>query len=135
MEYKDETIDRISEKVLVEAHDKTLDMPDITIQDKMYDAHNKISTLFEPKDRYEVISELKKTPEVYNRYIRLSDNLRSRLLDFLCGKKTLPLTYDPFFKKLFNTDITPERLESFIGSIIKRKVKIQNVLTQEESLL
>lgn len=135
MEYKDETIDRISEKVLVEAHDKTLDMPDITIQDKLYDAHNKISTLFEPKDRYEVISELKKTPEVYNRYIRLSDNLRSRLLDFLCGKKTLPLTYDPFFKKLFNTDITPERLESFIGSIIKRKVKIQNVLTQEESLL
>lgn len=135
MEYKDETIDRISEKVLVEAHDKTLDMPDITIQDKLYDAHNKISTLFEPKDRYEVISELKKTSEVYNRYIRLSDNLRSRLLDFLCGKKTLPLTYDPFFKKLFNTDITPERLESFIGSIIKRKVKIQNVLTQEESLL
>ena len=135
MEYKDETIDRISEKVLVEAHDKTLDMPDITIQDKLYDAHNKISTLFEPKDRYEVISELKKTPEVYNRYIRLSDNLRSRLLDFLCGKKTLSLTYDPFFKKLFNTDITPERLESFIGSIIKRKVKIQNVLTQEESLL
>lgn len=135
MEYKDETIDRISEKVLVEAHDKTLDMPDITIQDKLYDAHNKISTLFEPKDRYEVISELKKTSEVYNRYIRLSDNLRSRLLDFLCGKKTLPLTYDPFFKKLLNTDITPERLESFIGSIIKRKVKIQNVLTQEESLL
>ncbi len=135
MEYKDETIDRISEKVLVEAHDKTLDMPDITIQDKLYDAHNKISTLFEPKDRYEVISELKKTSEVYNRYIRLSDNLRSRLLDFLCGKKTFPLTYDPFFKKLFNTDITPERLESFIGSIIKRKVKIQNVLTQEESLL
>lgn len=135
MEYKDETIDRISEKVLVEAHDKTLDMPDITIQDKMYDAHNKISTLFEPKDRYEVISELKKTPEVYNRYIRLSDNLRSRLLDFLCGKKTLPLTYDPFFKKLFNTDITPERLESFIGSIINRQVKIKNVLTQEESLL
>ncbi len=135
MECKDETLDRISEKVLVEAHDKTLDMPDITIQDKLYDAHNKISTLFEPKDRYEVISELKKTPEIYNRYIRLSDNLRSRLLDFLCGKKTLPLTYDPFFKKLFNIDITPERLESFIGSIIKRKVKIQNVLTQEESLL
>ena len=26
MEYKDETIDRISENVLVEAHDKTLDM-------------------------------------------------------------------------------------------------------------
>lgn len=77
MEYKDETIDRISENVLVEAHDKTLDMPDITtIQDKLYDAHNKISTLFEPQDRYEVISELKKTPEVYNRYIRLSDNLR-----------------------------------------------------------
>lgn len=76
MEYKDETIDRISENVLVEAHDRTLDMPDITIQDKLYDAHNKISTLFEPKDRYVVISELKKTPEVYNRYIRLSDNLR-----------------------------------------------------------
>ena len=108
MEYKDKTLDR---------------------------TQNKISMLFEQRDRCEVISELKKTPKIYNRYIRLSDNLRSRLLDFLCGKKTLPLTYDPFFKKLFNTDITPERLESFIGSIIKRKVKIKNVLTQEESLL
>lgn len=95
----------------------------------------KISTLFEQRDSCEVITELKKTPEIYNRYIRLSDSLRTRLLDFLCGKKTLPLTYDPFFKKLFNTDVTPERLESFIGSIIKRKVKIKRVLNREESLL
>ena len=131
----DRTQYKIRDTVPEESHDNTLYIPDITAQDKLPDAHNNISILFAPKDRYEVISELKKTPENYNRYIRLSDNLRSRLLDFLCGKKTLPLTYDPFFKKLFNTDITPERLESFIGSIIKRKVKIKNVLTQEESLL
>ena len=64
----------------------------------------------------------------------LSDD-RVGISDFLSGTKTLPLTYDPFFKKMFNPDIHPERLEGFISSIIGRKVRIKGVLSQEESLL
>ena len=64
----------------------------------------------------------------------MSDD-RVGISDFLSGTKTLPLTYDPFFKKMFNPDIHPERLEGFISSILGRKVKIKSVLSREESLL
>ena len=82
-----------------------------------------ISTLFKRKDRERVVCELKQDPEVYGRYRCLTDDLKERLTGFLCGTRTLPLTYDPFFKKLFNPDAYPERLSEFISSVIGRKVK------------
>ncbi len=81
----------------------------------------KISTLFTKKHRLDVINELRNVPELYSRYRKLSDDLKDRLLDFFCGQKTLPLTYDPFFKKLFNPEIYPERLESLIHMSILGK--------------
>lgn len=95
----------------------------------------KISTLFKKSDRGTVIRDLTSNPILRADYNRLTDDLRNRLLDFMCGTKTLPLTYDPFFKKIFNPEIHPDRLESFIGSVIGRKVKIKGVLSQEESIL
>lgn len=95
----------------------------------------KISTLFIKKHRSDVINELRNVPELYSRYRKLSDDLKDRLLDFFCGQKTLPLTYDPFFKKLFNPEIYPERLESLIGSVLGKKVKIKGILPSEENML
>ena len=94
-----------------------------------------ISTLFKRKDRERVVCELKQDPEVYGRYRCLTDDLKERLTGFLCGTRTLPLTYDPFFKKLFNPDAYPERLSEFISSVIGRKVKVKYILPAEESLL
>ena len=95
----------------------------------------KISTLFAPRDRDSVIDELRNEPGAYGIYRRLTDDLKERMLGFFCGKKTLPLTYDPFFKKMFNPEIHPERLESFIGSVIGKKVIIKDILPTEERLL
>lgn len=97
----------------------------------------KISTLFHKNDRSrdQIISDLNRNPRLKSDYQRLTIDLKNRLVDFLSGTKTLPLTYDPFFKKMFNPDIHPERLEGFISSILGRKVKIKSVLSQEESLL
>ncbi len=95
----------------------------------------KISSLFPKSDRAVVIHNLHNDPTLSIRFRTLSGVLKERLIDFLCGAKTLPLTYDPFFKKLFNPDIHPERLESFISSVLKKKVKIKCVLSQEDSQL
>ena len=94
-----------------------------------------ISTLFKTKNKDLVIRELQSNPEAYGRYRCLTDDLKEQLTGFLCGTKTLPLTYDPFFKKLFNPDIYPERLAGFISSVIDRRVRIKYTLPSEESLL
>ena len=53
----------------------------------------------------------------------------------MTGKKTLPLTYDPFFKCIFNPETHPERLESLLSSIIGQKVTIQLILPSENVVL
>ncbi len=97
----------------------------------------KISTLFQKNNhsRDQIIADLTRNPRLNTDYQRLTVDLKNRLVDFLSGTKTLPLTYDPFFKKMFNPDVHPERLEGFISTIIGRKVRIKGVLSQEESLL
>ena len=87
--------------------------------------NTKISTLFTQTDRKIVIDKLKNNPLLSVRFRSLKGELKERMIDFLCGTATLPLTYDPFFKKLFNPDIYPERLENFISSVLKKKVKIK----------
>lgn len=64
-----------------------------------------ISVLFKQIDREEVIYTLKSDAVLYPKFRKLTGDLRERMIDFLSGTKTLPLTYDPFFKKLFNPDI------------------------------
>ena len=94
-----------------------------------------ISTLFKRKNKDSVVRELQKDPDIYGRYKCLTDDLKERLTGFLCGTRTLPLTYDPFFKKMFNPDAYPERLSGFISSVIGKTMKVKYALPAEESLL
>ena len=94
-----------------------------------------ISTLFKRKNKDSVVRELQRDPDIYGRYKCLTDDLKERLTGFLCGTRTLPLTYDPFFKKMFNPDASPERLSGFISSVIGKTMKVKYALPAEESLL
>jgi hypothetical protein len=53
-------------------------------------------------------------------------------MDYMTSKKTLPLTYDPFFKRIFNPEIHNDRLSDLISSIIGRRVKVIRILPQED---
>ena len=59
-----------------------------------------IKQLFPSRTNDECLLELKKNPSVYRTYLNWPDKWKSRFLEFMEGKKSLPLTYDPFFKKL-----------------------------------
>lgn len=56
---------------------------------------------------------LSKNPLLYQRYLALTGEWKKRFQEYMAGKKTLPLTYDPFFKKLFSVDIHSDRLSDF----------------------
>ena len=97
--------------------------------------NNTIHQLFPTRTEQECLAELRKHPRSYFAYQNMSPEWKNRFLGFMEGKKTLPLTYDPFFKKLFNPDIYPERLSSLISSIIGTRVTVQCILSNEDSML
>ena len=73
--------------------------------------------------------------ELRNSYCRLSAPLRERFLDFLRGARTLPLTYDPFFKAIFDPRLRPERLSGLISSLLGIPVKVKEILPTEDRML
>ena len=78
---------------------------------------------------------MQKDVNTFSKYLDLNNEWRNRFEDFMEGNKSLPLTYDPFFKAMFNPDIYPGRLSHLLSSIIGINVTVQSVLSQENRLL
>ena len=102
----------------------------------------KKSIFGQEKTRAQVMEELKADPEVFREFEKLSSRLQEELVEFSMGVRGLNVTYDPVFKKIFDPQSRPERLEEFLSLCMKQKVKILRVipgesqrLTEEGSLL
>ena len=87
-----------------------------------------------PITEEEVLKRLKETSS-HHRYAQLDREWQRRFMDFCTGRKTLPMTYDPFFKRIFHPDIHPHRLERFISGLIGKEVKLKTLLPSEDILL
>lgn len=83
----------------------------------------------------EVIGRLKESPGSYGRYAEMNQEWKERFMDFCLGKKTLPLTYDPFFKKIFHPDLHPERLSRLLSAILGTEVRVRGILPAEDSMM
>lgn len=83
----------------------------------------------------EVVERLKASPVAYGCYDKMRPEWKERFMNFCLGKKTLPLTYDPFFKKIFHPDVHPERLSRLISSILGIEVKVKGILPTEDSMM
>ncbi len=83
----------------------------------------------------ELEQRLAKNPLLYQGYLALSGEWKRRFQEYMAGKKTLPLTYDPFFKKLFSVDIHSERLSDFISSVLGEKVTVKCMLPNENRIV
>lgn len=93
-----------------------------------------LSTLWNtlPNTKEEVLALLQTSPCLYGSYQSLNEDWKQHFLDFCQGKKSLPLTYDPFFKRIFHPDIHPDRLSRFISSIMGITVKVLHILPSED---
>ncbi len=83
----------------------------------------------------EVEQSLRMNPQLFRNYQNMNTFWKQRFLDYFAGRKTLPFTYDPFFKRIFHPDIYQERLSRLISSILGQEVKVVKVLPQEETVL
>ena len=87
------------------------------------------------KDRDKILARGEESPELRNSYRHLPPPLRERFLDFLRGARTLPLTYDPFFKAIFDPRLHPERLSGLISSLLGIPVKVKEILPTEDRMM
>ena len=88
-----------------------------------------------PQTKEEALERLCQSPALYRSYRKMNSSWKERFLDFCQGKKSLPLTYDPFFKYLFDPDIHGDRLSRFISSLLGFEVKILEALLGEDRLI
>ncbi len=82
-----------------------------------------------------ILKQLKDMPGLYERYQTPDKKWNGRLKNFLTGKSSLPLTYDPFFKFIFNPDLHSDRLSHFISSLLGMTVQVIEVLSSEDTLM
>lgn len=88
-----------------------------------------------PLSKEEILSSIQTSPGSYSRYLALNTEWRQRFLDFCQGKTTLPLIYDPIFKRIFHSDVHPDRLSRFISNMLRMKVKVVKILPNEETMI
>ena len=88
---------------------------------------------------YDFLSAVRNNPNLalqYDNFRRSSISNKGwadRFNDYISRKKTLPLLYDPFFKKLFNGNEHRERLSRLVSSIIGQEVTVIDILPSESS--
>lgn len=93
-------------------------------------------SIFGPeKSREDVLAEIRSEPEIFLEFRQLSSLLQEELLEFCMGVRGLKVTYDPVFKKIFDPEYRPERLEEFLSLCMGQYVKILRVLPNESQRL
>ena len=78
----------------------------------------------------EAMMILKQSP-AYEQYLLLTDELKQEVVDFIRGKKGLKITYDPFFKHIFNPVLHEDRLSRLLSCLMGEKVKVKQDLPTE----
>ena len=86
-----------------------------------------------PRTHEEVLSDIKRNRDTYEKYLELTDGMKEELEGFLAGERSLNILYDNFFRKIFNPDEHRERVGRLISALIGQKVKIKAVLSREGS--
>ena len=66
-------------------------------------------------------------------YLKRNEEWVKRYEDLLKGKRSLPLLYDPFFKKIFNPVERRDRLSELVSCLLGQKVTVLEVFPNEDS--
>ena len=81
------------------------------------------------------LEEAMKQKHLYADYALLDETWKNRFDDYMTGKKTMPLTYDPFFKCMFHPDRHPDWLSHLLSAIIGEPVTVESVLPSENTAI
>lgn len=92
---------------------------------------SKEEKLTELRTRDEALAEIKADLELYKEYCKWPEKFRNEFLEFMMGVRGAKMTYDPFFKHIFNPEVHPERLSQLLSLIVGKPLKVKRELPKE----
>ena len=81
------------------------------------------------------LEEAMKQKHLYADYTLLDETWKKRFDDYMTGKKTMPLTYDPFFKCMFHPDRHADWLSHLLSAILGESVVVEQILPSENTAI
>lgn len=91
------------------------------------------NVLGDPLTREAVMTAIEQNDEVFLVFQEFPEKLQEELIAFCMGNWGLKITYDPFFKYIFNPELKPERLSEFLSLLLKEEVEVVDVLPNESN--
>ena len=83
----------------------------------------------------EILQEIERNVKLTEEFYSWREEQREDFLDFCTGAKGVKMLYDSFFKEIMNPETVPERLEDFLSVLLRKKVKIVEVLPGDSTRL
>ena len=87
------------------------------------------------RTREELQKEIISKPKLKNTFDDWAEEEQEEFLDICTGVKGLKITYDPYFKEIFNPEYDNERLSELLSCILNRMVKVITVLPNDGTRL
>lgn len=84
-------------------------------------------------ERNELLNKIRQSPELHQKFTNWDESFQNEFLDSCTGVKGIKILYDTFFKEVMNAEYAPERLETFLSVVLKRKVKILRILPNDST--
>lgn len=83
------------------------------------------------RTREEVLEVVRESEKLTGLFESWSEEQQKLFLDFCCGIRGVKLLYDAFFKEVFSPELHRDRLEAFLSCLLRKKIRIQQVLPND----
>ncbi len=83
------------------------------------------------REREDVLRDIRGKQELQIMFEGWSRERKDEFLDFCTGVRGVKLLYDSFFKEILNPEYDVSRINDFLSSILKRKVKVLHALPND----
>ena len=85
------------------------------------------------RERDEILQEIRTNYKLSKMYEAWNRERREEFLDFCTGVRGMKILYDSFFKEALNCEYDVSRLEFFLCTTLKKKVKILRILPNDST--
>lgn len=85
------------------------------------------------RTREEILKEIKEDEHLNSIFNQWSEEQQEEFLNFTTGIRGVKILYDCFYKEVMNPDTVPERMNDFLSLLLKRDVRIIEVLPNDNS--
>ena len=90
--------------------------------------------LVQHRERSDVLKEIHDSQQLSEAFHRMPDEMQQAFVDFCMGNRGLQITYDPFFKSIFDHNRHPGRLDMLLSDLLGQEVTVVSVEDLKRSL-